>query len=1032
MDVSRKVLSDVILHMKYARYMPDKKRRETWEEIIARNMSMHIEKFPHLEAEILDAYSLVLDRKILPSMRTMQFAGRPIALNASRGYNCAYMPIDSVDAFAETMFLLLGGTGVGYSVQKHHIEKLPPLRGPIRAEEDGGKNKRYLINDSLEGWAETVKILMESYFFAKKDVDFDYRDIRPKGAQLVTAGGKAPGPQPLKDCVHNIRKVLDNALQERGRNCRLTSLEVHDILCHIADAVLSGGIRRCLPKGAMVHTEGGMVPIQEVTVGTSVLTCNGFQPVRAKYVQGEQETIIIKTVDGSFECTPNHRMAVLKGIDKIEWVEAANLKEGDRLVATNESVPGERVPELPSYEYIHPEYSTTCKDITIPSFDEDIAWFLGTLHANGYVYYRADKNGANSYVSFVFALDKLPLAERVQLIISRFGLAPKLMKRKGENSYIVQVQSKQFAMYLHTHFKQANTTLTVPSFIWTAPVAYRLAYVAGIMDSDGCASNRPVKILSTVYESFAEELQNLLYSCGIQTRLDYSLTNNERRNALGWKPLFGLSAVSMKAVNTIVENPNFMRKPKLRNGAKRGSRFPSEWVIEKGVSPKIKTIMGAYHNKHITVETYSKYVSPVKYIPVEVIGLEKGRVVETYDLEVETNHDFFCNGYLTHNSAMISFFSYDDDEMLNCKNGAYWETNSQRGRANNSVVLLRHKLTKEAFDKIWERVKQSGSGEPGIYLTNDKNMLGNPCNEASLHENTFCNLVTILVSDIVTQEEFNVRCKAAALISTLQASTTDFHYLREAWRRNTERDALLGISMTGIATKEFLDAVNLTEGAEIVLAENERVAKLIKINKAARTTLVKPDGTSSLLLGCSSGIHAWYDQYYIRRIRVGKNEAIYTYFKVNNPELLEEDQIAKDTAIIVLPIKAPDGAITRNESAGDALERVKKIYNEWIVPGHRKGSNTHNSSVTINIKPDEWDTVKDWMWENRQHYNGISVLPYDNGVYIQAPFESITKERYDELMKKVHDIDLSQVWEAHDDTNLAGEIACGGGACEIR
>lgn len=233
------ILSDIITYMKYAKYIPEIGRRETWEELCERNMAMHVRKYPQLRADIQKVYrEFVIPKKVLPSMRSMQFAGRPIEINPSRVYNCAYAPIDHVDAFSEAMFLLLGGTGFGYSVQRSHVAQLPVLRGCTK------RNRRFVVGDSIEGWSDAIKILMEAYFFGKGTPQFDYSEIRPKGAQLVTSGGKAPGPQPLKDCVHNITKVLDDAIADRGRDTKLTTLEVHDIICYIADAVLAGGIRR--------------------------------------------------------------------------------------------------------------------------------------------------------------------------------------------------------------------------------------------------------------------------------------------------------------------------------------------------------------------------------------------------------------------------------------------------------------------------------------------------------------------------------------------------------------------------------------------------------------------------------------------------------------------------------------------------------------------------------------------------------------------------------------------------------------------
>ena len=618
MNISQKILSDITVFMKYAKFQPEKNRRETWEELVTRNKEMHQRKYPNIKNEIEEVYKMVYDKKVLPSMRSLQFGGKPIEISPNRVYNCAYMPIDHVDSFSETMFLLLGGTGVGYSVQKHHVEKLPDIKKP-----NPERTRRYLIGDSIEGWADAIKVLMESYLGYKSSTPiFDFSDIRHKGAMLVTSGGKAPGPQPLKDCIHNITKVLSN--KKDGE--KLTPIETHDIVCHIADAVLAGGIRR---------------------------------------------------------------------------------------------------------------------------------------------------------------------------------------------------------------------------------------------------------------------------------------------------------------------------------------------------------------------------------------------------------------------AALISLFSADDEEMISCKSGNWWEQNAQRGRANNSAVLLRHKITKEFFMDLWKRIELSGAGEPGIYLSNDKDWGTNPCCEIGLRPFQFCNLCEVNASDIESQEDFNARVKAAAFIGTLQAGYTDFHYLRDIWKRTTEKDALIGVGMTGIGSGVVL-GYDMKKAAKAVKEENERVASLIGINKSARTTTVKPSGTSSLVLGTSSGIHAWHNDYYLRRIRVGKNESIYSYLAVNHPELIEDEFFRPhDTAVIGIPQKAPEGAIIRHESVFQMLERVKKVSQEWIKPGHRNGQNSHNVSATVSIKEDEWDLVGEWMWNNRDFYNGLSVLPYNGGTYTQAPFEDCTKEEFERLVKTLSDVDLTKVIELQDNTDLRGEAACAGGACEI-
>jgi len=411
MEVSNQILSEITVYMKYAKFVPELNRRETWEELVTRNKEMHKKKFPQLKDEIEEKYQLVYDKKVLPSMRSLQFGGKPIEISPNRIYNCAYLPIDSIDAFSETMFLLLGGTGVGYSVQRHHVNKLPMIQKPYPK-----RKRRFLIGDSIEGWADAIKVLMKSYMNGGGSrVEFDYSDVRPKGAMLVTSGGKAPGPQPLKECILKVKGILES--KETGD--RLTTLEAHDIVCHIADAVLAGGIRR---------------------------------------------------------------------------------------------------------------------------------------------------------------------------------------------------------------------------------------------------------------------------------------------------------------------------------------------------------------------------------------------------------------------AALISLFNADDDEMIACKSGNWWETNPQRGRANNSACLMRHKITKEFFLDLWKRVELSGAGEPGIYLNNDKDWGTNPCCEIALRPNQFCNLCEVNVSNIESQDDLNERVKVAAFIGTLQAGYTDFHYLRDIWKETTEKDALIGVSMTGIGSGVVL-GYDMKKAASLVKRENTRVAK---------------------------------------------------------------------------------------------------------------------------------------------------------------------------------------------------------------
>lgn len=399
-------------------------------------------------------------------------------------------------------------------------------------------------------------------------------------------------------------------------------------------------------------------------------------------------------------------------------------------------------------------------------------------------------------------------------------------------------------------------------------------------------------------------------------------------------------------------------------------------------------------------------------------------------------HDIMChlaNAVLAggiRRSAMISLFSAEDEEMLACKYGTWWELNEQRGRANNSVVLSRDTTTRTQFFSLWKKIELSGSGEPGFYFTNDLDWGTNPCCEIALRPFQFCNLCEVNVSDVNSQEDLNERARAAAFLGTLQAGFTDFHYLREQWKTTTMQDALIGVGMTGIASKR-IDRFDLSEMASVSKHMNMITSGKINIEFAARCTTIKPSGTTSLVLGTSSGIHAWHSGYYLRRVRIGKNEALYAHLHTHHPELLEDDLLNRQQAIICIPQKAPGGSTLRDEDVMDLLERIKKFHAEWVRSGFRRGNNGNNVSATVSISEGDWQRVGDWMWENKASYNGLSVLPFDNGNYKQAPFEDIDEAQYVLREKSLRAIDLSHVLEFDDETDHKAEAACAGGACAI-
>jgi len=608
--MSIKSLMNYTFVSKYARWCPEKKRRETWQESVDRVKQMMLDKYvdPNddnvldVKEAITQAYEDMRKKKILGSQRALQFGGAPVFKHNARIYNCIASYTDRVRFFQECMYLLLCGCGTGFSVQKHHIDKLPKI---VKSKEG---QKKFVIEDSIEGWSDAVGVLVSSYFrkcdlfpeYNGKNVSFDYTKIRPAGSYLKSSGGKAPGPEPLKKALTSIKKVLDNIIKE-GRD-KIKPIEAYDIVMFGADAVISGGVRR---------------------------------------------------------------------------------------------------------------------------------------------------------------------------------------------------------------------------------------------------------------------------------------------------------------------------------------------------------------------------------------------------------------------SATICLFSADDEEMAKAKTGSWFIDNPQRGRSNNSALLLRNKTSKKQFNELMQSVKEFG--EPGFVWSDSTELIVNPCVEIGMwpvDETTgesgwqACNLSTINCAKVKTVEDFYAACESAAIIGTLQAGFAEFPYLGKASENIISREALLGVSMTGIMEQHeiCLDPKVQKKGAEIVKKTNERIAKLIGINKAARTTCVKPEGTSSCILGTSSGIHPHHAKRYIRRVQANKMEPIYQYFKTINPRACEESVWSNNDSddVVAFCVEVPDGSKIKNQlGAIDLLEYVKSTQENWVINGTNPEQCTqkwltHNVSNTINVKPEEWDAVTDFIYDNRQYFCGVSLLPIAGDKdYAQAPFTTV-------------------------------------------
>ena len=611
------LLADIAILRTYSALKSNGKK-ETWQEVVDRYRQCLVDNTPgFLHDDVHAACKLVEAKVVLPSMRFLQFAGEGIKRENVRGYNCSFTPVDGIRAFSEIFYILMCGTGVGYSVQRHHIEQLPRVPAGV-AEES------CVVQDSKEGWADSIARLIQN-----PDIRFDYSEVRPAGS-LLSTGGTASGPESLIRAHGNVRRILRAAT---GR--KLTSIEVHDIVCHIADVVVVGGVRR---------------------------------------------------------------------------------------------------------------------------------------------------------------------------------------------------------------------------------------------------------------------------------------------------------------------------------------------------------------------------------------------------------------------AALISLFDRDDQAMLTCKSGQWWQENPQRARANNSAVLPHGKVEYDEFSDILDRTYNSFSGEPGIFWTSDpeNNMGTNPCCEIALNPRQFCNLTTINFAAINSAGDFLKAVAAATRLGTIQASFTNFGYLSEGWAKQTREEALLGVSLTGLAAnaglmQRFLATDVFSYGARLAKDINHYVAVDLGINPAARVTTVKPEGTTSTCLDTTSGIHAAHAPYYLRRIRIDKGQELGQYLQAELPAaFVEDDKFNPQNIVVSVPFAMPNAVTRADETATAFLQNVFAVRKQWIEPGHREGWNFHNVSCTVSYKEEERDFVKRLMWANRESYNGISLLPHDGGTYVQAPFEEISKEQYEKLAAEIPQVDLYAVtYGKQTKDERAQVLACVGDSCTL-
>ena len=956
MNTGKKFLSDLKFFESYSKWNDKLQRKETWEESVEDVMKMHYHKFEgiaELQPYLKKAEEAYKNKEILASQRNLQYREEQILKSNTRLFNCSSTYIDRPEVFKEAMWVLLNGCGVGYSVERRFVDKIPTIK------QRPDKTITHIVEDSIEGWANALDALMMSFFNGTEKIRFDGRLVRPEGA-FISGGFKAPGYEPLKKSLELIESILERKL---GVNTeyKLTSLDAHEIICISSDAVLSAGVRRSaiiclfdkdddlmlkaktgdwyikkpwlarannsikLLRGSFTEEEfngykesikqygdPGIVMVDDlrfctnpcVTSDTMITTSNGTIPV--KELIGKQFTAVVdgkeylSTTDGFFHTGK-------KDVYKLTTSDGYELKltKNHKLLTDRGWV---ELKDILLEDKIHIHNHQNLEWGNQADFDK--AWLLGNLIGDGTF------NIINESAILRYWGKETYLGEYAKETLNKFF-------RKGKpfsantNKEITSIESKALFEFAK-QFEINPNDKTPSSLIESESSSFYKGFIGGLFDADGCVQGTLKK--------------------GVSIRLSQ---NNLNTLVLVQRMLLKLGIVSKIYKNRRVEG--FYDLP---NGKGEYSQYfcktMHELVISKNSMKIFKDKIGfkCTHKMNTLESLLSQYTRPLYknnyYTSIDTI--EYIGKLDVYDVTINDVHKFDANGLVAHNC-----------------------------------------------------------GEIGFIPVNPRT--GNTCW-------SFCNLNEINGGACTTKEKFFEACENAAILGTLQASYTDMPFLGSDTKELIELESLIGVSITGIMDNPqvFINAETLQAGAKIVNETNEKIAKMIGINPAARTTTVKPSGNASVLLQTSSGIHSAHSKKYFRIVQMNKNNDVAKAIAKINPIMLENsiwNTSGTDYAIFI-PIRENEEVLTKDKiTDSEFLGIVNLVFENWVLPGTHTDRGyskyiTHNVSNTITVN--DWDKTFHYIYTHQRSFCGLSFLA-DTGdkTYKQAPFTKVME--FDELIK---------------------------------
>jgi hypothetical protein len=1002
---------------KYARYNPAAERRETWLECVGRTEAMHLNKFKKVLSKedlkrVERAFDAVREKHVVPSMRSLQYAGPAIQANELRLYNCSMRHLDSIRTFAEIMFLSMSGCGIGIGLYKKYINRLPDL---VNAEDKTGTIITYVVEDSCEGWSDSFEALLNCYMkntaYTGRKIVFDYSRVRKAGTPLKTSGGKAPGHKGLKNAHVKIKERLDYIIEELNLK-RMRSIDIYDILMHCVDATLSGGSRR---SATIVLFDKDDTDMLQAKTNFTVSKHTRF--VLDKDIQRWCGRVTINKKKYEVELTDYEYNEMLLKHNQISWIhiEPQRARSNNTIRLIREETTQAEVDALVEHTkmYGEPGFFFANKGAEDALVNPCLPGSATLITQTGVTTMKDIQVG-----------DKIWSAEGWTTVIQKWnnGIKPVFKYNTTAGTVVATENHKFVSKGEKVEIKDCDSLDLLTNTV-TAPVVWDPQDVMdGLVFGDGCRNaKQPYLIIGkNDQDYFNSEITHLIKNGkNLNYTVATTVTNEELPHTYDRVIPDRFICASLSKI------AGFLRGLFSANGSAHSKRISFKTSSNK-LKEQVILMLSC-----LGIKCYSTTNKPIW------VTFSNGRYLckQSYDINIYDRKGF---------SARIGFLQRYKNEILT-EAIAFAETSKKaiRNKTTYDIFETTALGEQEVFDIAVDNQSHTYWSD-GFNVSNCAEIVTIPVTKDGVCGVQNCNLTEINGKALTNQEDLIKAAENAAIIGTLQAAYTKFKYLGNASREITEEEALLGISITGLLDnpKICLNEEYLTTAAQWACATNELWAKKLGINPAARLTCVKPSGTVGIVLQTSSGIHPHHANKYFRRIQCNKHDPVFQYFKKHNPHMVEESvwSANKTDEVVTFPIYVNGETIVKKDlTALQHMEIIKKVYNAWVKPGtskYNKKPITHNISCTVLVKDEEWADVSKYMYANRDAFTAISFLPaLGDKLYKQAPLESIVTEedeaKYQALIAGYKPVDYKKLKELEDTTTAMDTIACSGGACTI-